>query len=342
MKPPSLFPVYDPSENSLEDGAVVKASSFCRRHLAKSSECRDFYRSVLQSREGYHQCPFGYTSRTFSFGGKVLALTGVIAYPRFETEFERRRAKEHPETRVTRDAIESLVTCFKQIDAARAEAVQSAAGVLPQAFHELRKLNGAVLQHAEKELKTTSSPALLTIKSAAELMKNNFDILEALSNIEGMRALPLDATINLFDLVYKTKKVLDERAAARRMQILVNGVRAMVPGSQKSFPIVPAVLIENAIKYGRSGSTIVADIGTAGKKAVLYIENETEHPIDPARCFERGTRFAGGAVEGGGFGLFLAKEVVAAHRGHIECRSGGTRVRFTVELPLDRVIPQAW
>jgi hypothetical protein len=110
---------------------------------------------------------------------------------------------------------------------------QSAAGVLPQAFHELRKLNGSILQHAEKELTTTSSSGLQTIKSAAELMKNNFDILEALSNIDGMRALPRDATIDLFDLTYKTKKVLDERAAAKRMQISVNGVRAMVPGVRR-------------------------------------------------------------------------------------------------------------
>jgi signal transduction histidine kinase len=342
MKPPSLFPVYDPSDDSLSDGTAVKASSFCKKTMARSSDCCDHYRSLLQSKEGYHQCPFGFTTRPFSFAGKVYALTGVVAYPRFETDLERRRAKEHPDVRTTRNAIEAVVSCFKEIDVARAEAIQSAASVLPQAFHELRKLNGAILQHAEKELKTISSSALLTIKSAAELMKNNFDILEALSNIEGMRALPLDATINLFDLVYKTKKVLDERAAARHMQILVNGVRAIVPGSQKSFPIVPAVLIENAIKYGRSGTAITADVRAVGKSAVLSVENETDHPIDPVRCFERGTRFAGGAVEGGGFGLFLAREVVAAHRGHIECRPSAGRVRFNVELPLDRVIPQEW
>jgi len=116
----------------------------------------------------------------------------------------------------------------------------------------------------------------------------------------------------------------------------------MVPGSQKSFPIVPAVLIENAIKYGRGGSTITADVRAIGKTAMLAIDNETEHPIDPVRCFERGTRFAGGAVEGGGFGLFLAREIVAAHHGTIRCVPGRGSVRFEVELPLDRVVPTEW
>ncbi|HEY0874936.1 MAG TPA: ATP-binding protein [Vicinamibacterales bacterium] len=342
MKPPSLLPVYDPANGVLTDGAAVKATSFCRKALAKSTRCAEHYRTQLQSSAGFSQCPFGFTTRTFGFDGRVLALTGVVAHPRFNTEMERQRAKDHPEVRTTRELMDALVGCFGEIDAARAEAVQSAAGVLPQAFHELRKLNGAILQHAEKELKSRESSGLLSIKSAAELMRNNFDILEALSNIDTMKALPLDATINLFDLAYKTKKVLEERASARGIQIFVDGVRAVVPGSQKSFPIVPAVLIENGIKYGRVGTTIRAEIRTAGKTAILSVDNETDHPIDPVRCFDRGTRFAGGAVEGGGFGLFLAREIVAAHRGRIVCSPSSGRVRFDVELPLERVIPTQW
>ena len=93
----------------------------------------------------------------------------------------------------------------------QAEVIQQSAKVLPQAFHELRKLNSAVLQHAERERKTTDSPNLVTIISAAELMRNNFDILEAISNIEGMRAVPRDSTVDLFGLVYKVKKVYEVR-----------------------------------------------------------------------------------------------------------------------------------
>jgi signal transduction histidine kinase len=211
--------------------------------------------------------------------------------------------------------------------------------VLPQALHELRKLNGAVLQLAERELGDRGpSKNLVSIKSAAELMRNNFDILEALSNIEGIKALRNDSTINLFDLVYKMKRVFEERANDRNMTIVVGGVRAIIWGSQKSFPIVPAVLIENAIKYGKRGSAIHANVEQRGRKAVLVVSNSAESPIDPETCFDRGVRFSSD-VEGGGFGLFLAREVVACHGGHIRCDVSEETVQMTVELPLHTIIP---
>ena len=169
-------------------------------------------------------------------------------------------AKRFPENKVTRESIETGVAFIRQVEQYRPDEIQKASRVLPQAFHELRKLNGAVLQHAEREINEIGERrSLLSIKSAAELMRNNFDILEALSNIEGIRALPNDSTINLFDLVFKMKRVFQEKASERGISIAVNGVRAIVCGSQKSFP-VPAVLLENAIKYGTKGSVIRADI----------------------------------------------------------------------------------
>ena len=249
-------------------------------------------------------------------------------------------AKRFPEIKVAREAIEANVRAIREIECLRATAVQEAGQVLPQALHELRKLNGAVLQHAEKEIRERGeTPGLLTIRSAAELMRNNFDILEALSNIEGMKALPTDATINLFDLTYKTKRIFEQRASAQSMQIQLDGIRAIIPGNQKSFPIVPAVLLENAIKYGKQGTLIRAEVTVVNTKALLAVENETDSFIDPTRCFDRGVRFSD-VVEGGGFGLFLAKEIVVSHNGSIRCEPSRGKVRMVVELPLVNVIPQ--
>jgi signal transduction histidine kinase len=335
-----LFPLYDFTSATLLDGNAVAACSFCKKSFADKHACRHHYDSLKCLPEGFFQCPSGFTSRTFFFREQLWAITGVVAFPRFDTALEREMAKRFPNTKVARADIEAVVGLFRDIDRARADALQEAAKVLPQAFHELRKLNGAILQHAEKELKANGgSPALLTIRSAAELMRNNFDILEALSNIEGMRALPVDATISLYDLVYKTQRVLQERAKARAIQLTITGVRPIIRGSQKSFPIVPAVLIENAIKYGIRSSTVTVDISANGKLATLAVRNDSDYPIDTKNCFERGSRYTPGAAEGAGFGLFLAKEIVLAHHGTIRCEASGRIVKMVVELPLEKVIP---
>lgn len=339
-KIPPLFPTFDSGTGKLRSGSLIPTCGFCKRAIDQKPECKQHYESLKTKPEGYYQCPFGFTSRSFYFGQQLCVITGVVAFPRFDTTNEREMAKRFPEIKVARDDIEAIVGFFRDIELLRADAIQESAKVFPQAFHELRKLNGAILQHAEKELKYEGgSAALQTIKSAAELMRNNFDILEALSNIEGMRALPVDATINVYDLAYKTQRVLLERANNKSIQLDLTGVRAIIRGSQKSFPIVPAVLIENAIKYGKARSTVTTDISTSGKMAILTVENESDHPIDCAKCFERGSRYASDAAEGGGFGLFLAKEIVLAHKGAIRCETANRRVRMIVELPLEKIVP---
>lgn len=339
MHPPSSLPITDPDIPAVHDGLEVPSPAICREYIAVKPECARHYRSLSAQGEGYQQCPFGFTTRSFPFAGKTWFVSGVVAHPRFDTANERSLAKKFPANRVSRSSVKAVIDVAIAIEKARADAIAEGAKVLPQAFHELRKLNGTIIQHAERAIMDFGEErSLLSIKGAAELMRNNFDILEALSNIEGMRSLPLDGKVNLFDLAFKMKRVYQERAAARSISINVQGVRAIIKGSQKSFPLVPAVLIENAIKYGTPHEPIFVGITATDSRAQLVVENRSAHPIDPRNCFDRGVRFASG-IEGGGFGLFLAREVVYAHNGQISCEAGNGLVRMVVELPLTSVIP---
>lgn len=337
---PSLFPIFDLKTGKLSDGLELPTCEFCKKAVSEKPECVRHYQALEKKKEGYYQCPFGFTARSFFLDGQMWVMTGVIAFPRFDTANERQMAKQFAANRVSRKTVESVILFLREVEKYRANAIQEAGKVLPQAFHELRKLNGAVLQYAEREIdERGETRSLASIKSAAELMRNNFNILEALSNIEGMRALPSDSTINVFDLVFKTMRVLQEKAEARRIHVNVTGVRAIVRGNQKSFPIVPAVLLENAIKYGLFGRPIRADISALGDKAILTVENQSDTFIDPERCFDRGARFST-SVEGGGYGLYLAREIVDCHNGTIRCEVGDGNVRMIVELPLKTVMSE--
>lgn len=336
---PSPFPLFDPDTQLLHDGSEVQTCRFCREKLISGPECQKHYNTLTKRPEGFYQCPFGFTSLSFRFLGKLWILTGVVAYPRFGTGNERERAKTYKDSRVARSSMESLVKFFRRLEGSQHEAIQQAARILPQAFHELRKLNGAVIQLTEREIREHGERGnLRSIKSAAELMKNNFDILEALSNIEGMRALPIDQSINLYDLAYKVKMVYQERASSKGLYVNFHGIRSIIRGSQKSFPIVPAVLMENAIKYSPTGGQITVEVSARPGKAVLTVENVSGSYIDPTTAFDRGTRF-NTEVEGGGFGLFLAREIVRYHGGSIDCEiPQQNRVRMVVQLPLEKII----
>jgi signal transduction histidine kinase len=340
---PSLFPIFEGDTGTLHDGTEIPLSDVCKESIFGNAKCIAHYEQIMSEgetkRSAYVECPLGFTSRVFTYENKSYVMTGVIATPRFGSESERTMAKKCSSIyRISRQSIENNIQYLKSLESLRADIIEDASQVLPQAFHELRKLNGAVIQHAEHELKKGESRSLLSIKAAAELMKNNFDLLEALSNIEGIKALPIDSTINLFDLAFKLKRVFQEKIEERGLSLYVDGDRAIINGSQKSFPIVPAVLFENAIKYAKRDSQIDVQVITNGTMAVLLVRNLTNEKIHPTKCFERGVRFSKG-VEGGGYGLYLAREVVRCHGGHISCKAEGDVVEMVVEFPVTATIP---
>lgn len=335
--PPSLFPIVSLTEKSISSGINMPATDFCKSRIKSDPWCIAHYQKLLTSGSAFYQCPHGFTTKSFEFEGEKYAIASVVAHPRYGTENERKLAKAHASNRCSRAGIDQFLSFLTDLGKLRADAVVDATKFLPQAFHELRKLNATIIQNTEVAMKTSGDNRnLVSVKAAAELMKNSFDILEALSNMEVMRALPSDATVNLYDLSFKMKRIYQERARAKNIHISLEGSRPIIKGSQKSFPLVPAVLLENAIKYARNGSTI--DIRTDHKlsKAYLYFINETDEKIDPIRCFDRGVRFSKN-TEGGGFGLYLAKEITEAHGGSILCETGDDHVKFTLELPLHAV-----
>jgi hypothetical protein len=178
MRPPSSLPLSDPDALEVHDGFEVPRPAMCRDYIATKPECARHYRSQSARGEGFQQCPFGFTTRSFPFAGKTWFVSGVVAHPRFGTANERALAKQFPASRVSRASVDAVTQVAAEVEKARADAIAEGAKVLPQAFHELRKLNGTIIQHSERAIADFGDVrSLLSIKGAAELMRNNFDIL---------------------------------------------------------------------------------------------------------------------------------------------------------------------
>lgn len=104
-------------------------------------------------------------------------------------------------------------------------------------------------------------------------------------------------------------------------------------------------LLGNALKYGSEGSEIRLDAEIDSDACRLSVHNEGP-AIDPAhlpKIFDRFRRYDGEAYSGKrgtGLGLFIVKQIVAAHGGAVEVESAeGRGTTFYFSIPLVSTIP---
>ncbi|HYO52417.1 GAF domain-containing sensor histidine kinase [Archangium sp.] len=114
---------------------------------------------------------------------------------------------------------------------------------------------------------------------------------------------------------------------------------AAVPGRWDRVRLEQVVgnLLSNAAKYGRGQPVEVrVETGHDGRARLVVKDNGIGiSPEDQARIFERFERAADGKqFHGLGLGLWISREIVESHGGHIVVRSAlGAGSTFTVELP---------
>jgi signal transduction histidine kinase len=129
-----------------------------------------------------------------------------------------------------------------------------------------------------------------------------------------------------------TKHVLALRAPAR-IETLIDPLR---------IEQVVTNLLDNAIKFSPGGGTIQVEVSTPDADTVRLAVSDRGIGIPPdrrARIFERFYQAHGDDHRSGmGLGLYISRQIVELHGGHIEAEfppEGGTR--FVVTLPAGRV-----
>jgi two-component system sensor histidine kinase KdpD len=97
-------------------------------------------------------------------------------------------------------------------------------------------------------------------------------------------------------------------------------------------------LVENAVKYSPSGTTITITAESHGNAVLISVMDEGNGiPAEMReKVFEKFVRLNGGHSEGLGLGLAIARGIVESQNGKIEIRPGvsGTGTKVTLTLPI--------
>src|SRR6185312_5447405 len=118
------------------------------------------------------------------------------------------------------------------------------------------------------------------------------------------------------------------------------GDTAAVPLDRDALRQMLLNLLDNAVKYGPPGQTIVVGSEIAGDRARIWVEDEgpgIPHD-DRQRVWEpyvRLSREAEASTGGSGIGLSVVRELAALHGGRTRAESSpGGGARIVIELPL--------
>jgi light-regulated signal transduction histidine kinase (bacteriophytochrome) len=346
----SPLPIVDLHKIELpSDGLIVETSELCKKKFP-GGKCKEHY-SKLAAGFGkiprLTQCPYGFATLSFSTQSSHLALTGFVPFPRLGGDAERSAAK-HCDTKnkiatekVTH-AVASLKGTILHFENLEKESVKKHA----VALHEIRKLNRSVKQEAERFCKEQSPTdpdqadnRVVNIWKSSELMSKQFDVIEFLANEALIEHLELKNPIDVYRIFDKCIHIYTPVGSQPRIKLHGHkGYSGPIMASDKIFPIIPSVLIENALKYSIPATDIYVELWSEHGRCNVSVTNQSTRTTElTPHIFQKGVRQSSGG-EGSGNGLYLAHLIAKQHQGSIKVKSKQLvadvyECEFTAEFP---------
>lgn len=236
------------------------------------------------------------------------------------------------------------VLTFDEVTELR-DAVKSRDELVSMAAHELRSPLGALYLVAERlarramempdpngELKKMADTAIRQIRRLNILVSNLLDV----SRIRAGRfTLDVEA-LNLGEVIREACEPLVEQARQSRKQL---ELRIEDPAyglwDRSRMEQLVTNLVTNAIKYG--GSPVEVELHRTDHSVQLVVRDAGPgiSPDQQSRIWQPFERASSRhSAQSLGLGLFIVKEIVAAHGGSIDLESSPGRTTFTLTLPL--------
>jgi len=225
------------------------------------------------------------------------------------------------------------------------------ADFVANASHELRtplaSLRGFVetLQGAARSDPVAREKFLSIMSDEAQRMTRLIDDLLSLSRIEMSEHLTPRGQVDLVEVAMSTRHAL-EPLASRNGQTIVLDVpsgEVVVPGDRDELAQVAYNLVQNGLKYGKSGGRVTITVSDDDRNARFAVEDDgigiaREHIPRLTERFFRVSAKDSRARGGTGLGLAIVKHILRRHGGSLEVESElGKGSRFVVTLRKNKI-----
>jgi signal transduction histidine kinase len=290
---------------------------------------------------------------TLAFAGTVIlaAVAGwLLAGRRLEplrhvTDTARRVSGERLDERVELDGpadeVRRLSDALDEMLDRLAEAFEAQRRFVATASHELRTPLTLMRTEVEVALSDPGSDER-RLREMGEVVLDEAERTEALLDglmtlARAQRALLRTESADLADGLRTAAALVSREAGASGIRLRVDAEPAAVRGDRRLLERLAGNLMENAVRYNRSGGVVQASTSVVDGRPTLRVEN-TGPTISREQLgrltapFDRLGRHADG--RGAGLGLSIARSVVDAHRGELllEARPEGGLI-VTAVLP---------
>jgi signal transduction histidine kinase len=354
----TLEPLVNANKKELRDHAAVILNDIA----ADLDTPQDEHASIAKSKGLGPQAASDTAAETHASDRVAAGFTGeqvMAEYRALRASVLRLWARQVEVT--TAADIQDMVRFNEAIDQAQTESMARYAKMLREAQHlflailghDVRTPLGAISMGAQVLLQDQSLPSkalkvgLRIFNSSKRMDAIVRDLLDFSTSHLG-EGIPVDPySVDLGEICQGVVEEAKTFHPDRKIDLLIEGD---LSGAWDGERIAQAFsnLITNAIQHGRTDTAIKVTLRGLPAEAVYEVRNEAE-PIPPAKLrtlFDPVKRFAirsaseraASGTENLGLGLYVVKEIVAAHEGRISVSSSEDEgVVFSARLP--RIVP---
>jgi signal transduction histidine kinase len=276
-----------------------------------------------------------------TLGMSILLGVLLLQNAKKEADVRERVEKLATQLQASNTGLAEANTKLRELDKQKTEFISFATHQLRSPLTSMRGYSSLIL---EGEMGQTTPPVKEAVQTILTSTKTLISLVENYLNVSRMELGTMKYDFKPIDF----KELLDEVVREQKTNIEAKGLKLNLSVSGDSFPIKADVdkfkqvivnTIDNSVKYTPQGSITISL--EKNDKNIRFVVSDTGVGINPKtmpklfKKFSRADNASDANIHGTGLGLFIAKEILTAHGGHMwaESEGEGKGSQFYIEIP---------